>query len=133
MDMRLPEDLKILLVEDNQINQRIAALLFKKSGLKYDVAFDGMDAFDKYRQRSYDLILMDVQMPVMDGLECTRLIREFERGSDLHHRAFIVALTGSETSDKKDICMEAGMDEFIEKPIRAEWLHKLVSLRLSDF
>ena len=66
-------------------------------------------------------------MPVMDGMEATKLIRAFERNSETLHRATIIALTGSELNENKDLCLEVGMDDFIEKPIRIESLHKYIS------
>lgn len=127
MDMEILRDLKILLVDDNKINQRVAKLTFSQVGLKCDIASDGKEAFEMHKVKLYDLIFMDMQMPVMDGLESTRLIREFEKDSETLDRVIIVALTGSELAEKKESCIEAGMDDFIEKPIRIEWLHKYIS------
>lgn len=95
--------------------------------MKIDIASDGKEAFEMYQRKAYDLIFMDVQMPVMDGLESTKLIREFEQSSGTLHRALIVALTGSELEENKDLCLEIGMDDFIEKPIRVEMIHKYIS------
>lgn len=120
------KELKILLAEDNHINQRIAVLTFKKLGVLIDIASNGEKAFNMYCKKQYDLILMDMQMPVMDGLEATRQIRTFEMESNLPHRAVIVALTGSEPSEKKDVCLEAGMNDYMEKPIRESILRGLV-------
>ena len=122
-----PGDLKILLAEDNKMNQRLAELTFRQMGLKYDVAINGKEAFEKHQQNNYDLILMDMQMPVMDGLESTRLIRTFEKGFDGQHRAFIVALTANEISENMGFCIEAGMDDFMEKPFQANKLRQLIS------
>lgn len=125
--MEILRDLKILLVDDNKINQRVSKLTFSQVGLKCDIASDGKEAFEMHKVKLYDLIFMDMQMPVMDGLESTRLIREFEKDSETLDRVIIVALTGSELAEKKEACIEAGMDDFIEKPIRIEWLHKYIS------
>ena len=125
--MRSPECLKILLAEDNSVNQRLMALILSQLRMKIDIASDGKEAFEMYQQKAYDLIFMDVQMPVMDGLESTKLIREFEQSSGTLHRALIVALTGSELAENKDLCLEIGMDDFIEKPIRVEMLQKYIS------
>jgi len=125
--MRSPEDLKILLAEDNTVNQRLVTLILSQLGMKIDVASDGKEAFEMYQQKAYDLIFMDVQMPVMDGLESTKLIREFEQASGTLQRVIIVALTGSELAENKNLCLEIGMDDFIEKPIRIEMLHKCIS------
>lgn len=125
--MHAQKELKILLAEDNKINQRLATITFNQLELKCDIASNGKEAFEMYQQNEYDLILMDLQMPVMNGLEATRLIRVFEKESDLQHRVFIVALTASEISEKKEECREAGMDDFMEKPIRGNMLHTLIS------
>lgn len=125
--MEIAKDLKILLVDDNRVNQRLAIFSFAQIGVKCDIAFDGKDAFEKYQLTEYDLIFMDVQMPVMDGLESTKLIRLYEKESGRLHCARIVALTGSESVENKAACLEAGMDDFVEKPIRVDWLSKYFS------
>jgi CheY-like chemotaxis protein len=126
-DMRSPEDLEILVVDDNKVNQRLAMLIFSQMGLKCDVASDGKEAFEMVQQKAYDLIFMDLQMPVLDGLESTKLIRTFETDSKTLHRAKIIALSGSELKENKVECLAVGMDDFIEKPIRVEKLNKFVS------
>ncbi|MDP2890098.1 MAG: response regulator, partial [Bacteroidota bacterium] len=74
-----------------------------------------------------DLILMDMQMPEMDGLEATSEIRTFEQESKMSHRAIIVALTGSEPTEKRDVCLEAGMNDYMEKPIQEKLLRSLMA------
>lgn len=131
-NLGLYEDLKILLVEDNLINQRVTVLIFNKLKLNCDIASNGKEAFEKYQVTPYDLIFMDLQMPVMDGLESAKLIRSFEKDSQSLHKALIIALTGNEISDNRFICMEAGMDDFMEKPIRIEFLQEYISRFLKD-
>lgn len=126
--MRSPESLKILLAEDNPVNQRLMKLILSQLKMNVDVASNGKEAFEMYQQKKYDLIFMDVHMPVLDGVESTKLIREFEQTCGSSHRALIVALTGSEIDDHKDSCFKIGMDDFIEKPIRIEMLHKYISI-----
>ena len=125
--MDILKDLKILVVDDNKVNQRLAILLFRQIGFVCDVASDGKEAFELYQQKDYNLIFMDLQMPVMDGLESTKLIRGYESDAETLHRAKIIALTGSELMENKETCLEAGMDDFIEKPIHVEKLNKFVS------
>ena len=125
--MKYLKDIEILLVDDNKVNQRLMKLTLSQLVVKVDVASDGKEAFEMYQQKSYDLIFMDVQMPVMDGLESAKLIREFEKNSGASQRVLIVALTGSELTENKDACLEAGMDDFIEKPIRVEMMQKYIS------
>jgi CheY-like chemotaxis protein len=125
--MRELTELKILVAEDNRINQRIAILTFKQLGVSIDIASNGMEALEKYRKKPYDLILMDMQMPEMDGLEATSEIRTFEQESKMSHRAVIVALTGSEPTEKRDVCLEAGMNDYMEKPIQEKLLRSLMA------
>lgn len=120
-------ELKILVAEDNRINQRIAVLTFKQMNLTIEIASNGLEAANMFKLKQYDLILMDMQMPVMDGLEATRQIRTFEQNSNLPKRAIIFAVTGSEPSEKKELCFEAGMDDYMEKPIQESVLRRLIS------
>ncbi len=126
--MEILKDLKILVVDDNEVNQRLAIILFRKMGFKCDVSSDGKEAFEMYQKKAYDLIFMDLQMPVMGGLESTKLIRAFENDTNAPCRATIIALTGSELQENKEACLEAGMDDLIEKPVRVEKLNKFISL-----
>lgn len=125
--MAINPNLKILLAEDNIINQRITALKFKYMGIECDIASNGQEAVEMYKQKLYDLILMDMQMPVMDGIEATCQIRAFEKEKESTHRAFIVALTANDVSDKKETCIETGMDNFLEKPLQENLLLELLS------
>jgi CheY-like chemotaxis protein len=125
--MRDPKELKILLAEDNRINQRIAVLTFGQMGVSIDIASNGQEALEMYRRKQYHLILMDIQMPVMDGLEATRQIRTFEKDTNSDYRVFIVAMTANVISEKKEECMLAGMDDFMEKPFQEQTLHALFS------
>lgn len=125
--MDILKDPKIMLVDDNKVNQRLAILIFRQIGFTCDIASDGKEAYEMYQQKKYDLIFMDIQMPVIDGLESTQLIRAFEKESETLHRAIIVALSGSELAENKDTCLEIGMDDYIEKPIRVESLREYIS------
>jgi FOG: CheY-like receiver len=120
--MKLTENTKILLVEDNLVNQRVAALIMKRLNLKCEIASDGEKAFEMYKESLYDLIFMDIEMPVMNGLESSKLIREFEKSVGFENRTSIIALTASEPADLGGKYLEAGMDGFIEKPLRADLL-----------
>jgi len=106
--------LKILLVEDNVVNQRLALRLLGKMGYDADVAGDGAEAVAAVERARYDLVLMDVQMPEMDGLEATRRI--IEGCGD--ERPRIVALTADAMQEDRDRCLAAGMDDYLSKPIR---------------
>lgn len=126
------KNLKILLAEDNKINQRIASLTFDRMGISIDLASNGQEAVDKYRQKAYDLILMDLQMPVMDGMEAARQIRGFELKTQSVQRVYIVALTAHINAEIKEECTKAGMDGFIEKPFRENDLQRLWSKKATD-
>jgi signal transduction histidine kinase/CheY-like chemotaxis protein len=106
--------LRILLVEDLPINQRVAMLLLSRLGYTADVVENGFEALGKLEQEHYDLIFMDVQMPQMDGLTCTKLICE---KYPAHKRPWIIAMTANALEGDGQICMNAGMDDYISKPI----------------
>ena len=121
MALRLP--LRILIAEDNLVNQALTLAILRKMGYRADVAADGQEAIESLARRHYDLIFMDVQMPVMDGLRATRLIPERYTGDDRPH---IVALTANVMAGDREACMESGMDDFLSKPIRLEEVRGIV-------
>jgi signal transduction histidine kinase/CheY-like chemotaxis protein/HPt (histidine-containing phosphotransfer) domain-containing protein len=106
--------LRVLLTEDNPVNQKLALRLLEKMGYRADVAGNGIEAIQAVERQTYDLILMDVQMPEMDGLEATRQIVSREP----HDRPRIVAMTADAMQGDREKCIEAGMDEYLTKPIR---------------
>lgn len=109
--------LRILVAEDNSVNQKVALLMLDKLGQRADVVGNGQEAIDAIRQRPYDLVLMDIQMPVLDGHEATRRIRaELPKA----RQPRIVAMTASALSDDIDACFAAGMDSHLAKPVRME-------------
>lgn len=118
--------LSILLAEDNLINQKVALMVIKKLGYEADVALNGKIAAEKFAQHHYDLILMDIMMPEMDGLEATRVIREIEQVRNTGHRTKIVALTANAMREDKDKCLQAGMDDYISKPFKLEDLQRII-------
>lgn len=117
----------ILLVEDNNVNQRVAVLMLNRLNYTCDIASDGEEAFEMYKRNRYDLVFMDIQMPCMDGWESTKAIRDFEKTSGLQKRTHIFALTASEACEIEAKCDEVEMDGFIEKPIRSETLSKVLN------
>jgi CheY-like chemotaxis protein/signal transduction histidine kinase len=116
--------LRILLAEDNRVNQRLATRLLEKHGYSVVVANDGQEAIAVLEQQSVDLILMDVQMPNLDGLEATAAIRKKESGSGA--RIPIVAMTAHAMKGDRERCLEAGMDGYITKPIQAQELYETI-------
>jgi len=116
--------LEVLVAEDNAINQRLAARLLQKRGHGVTVVGNGQAAVDLLERFSFDLVLMDVQMPLLDGIAATTLIREREKGTGAHHQ--IVALTAYAVKGDQDRCIAAGMDGYLSKPIRPEELDALL-------
>jgi len=113
---------RILIAEDNVIDQKIALVLLKKLGLHADVAGNGVDAVSAVRTHRYDIVLMDVQMPEMNGYEATAAIRELEQATSSGQHIPVIALTGNDQQGDQERCIEAGMDDYIAKPVIYEQL-----------
>ena len=112
----VPNDLKILLAEDNIINQKVAIIMLRQFGLKCDVAKDGMAAFIMCKTNNYDLVLMDMQMPNVDGLQSTAMIRTHESDHSVEHSLYIVALTANAMAEDQYQCLQSGMNNYLCKP-----------------
>ncbi|MBN2743289.1 phospho-acceptor domain-containing protein [Breznakibacter xylanolyticus] len=123
------KDASILLVEDNFSNQQIIILYIKNHVSRIDVAFNGKEALDKFGKAKYDLILMDVQMPIMDGFKATQKIREIERSSNTHTP--IIAVTANAFPEDRERCFASGMDDYISKPFQPEDLIGKIKQHLS--
>jgi PAS domain S-box-containing protein len=119
LDDRLAEyvPLRILVVEDNAVNQHLALLMLEKMGYRADVAANGVEALEALERQSYDTVLMDVEMPEMDGLEATRRIHQRWPRDQRPH---IVAVTANAMQGERDLCIQAGVDDYITKPIHIE-------------
>ncbi|HEY73611.1 MAG: hypothetical protein DRI81_14765 [Chloroflexi bacterium] len=113
--------LRILLAEDNTVNQKLSLRLLDRLGYRADLAANGLEVLDTLQRQTYDVILMDVQMPEMDGLEATRRIRA---SSPLERQPRIVAMTASAMPEDKDACYTAGMDDYVSKPVQVDELVK---------
>ncbi len=123
------ERLNILLVEDNLLNQRIVTFSLKKYNHEVVIANNGVEAIERFRERKFDVILMDIMMPVMDGLEATIKIREEEVTKFIEKRTPIIALTANTMDNDRDKCISYGMDEFMAKPFDIEKL-KIIFIEL---
>jgi CheY-like chemotaxis protein len=115
------QTLKVLLVEDNLVNQMLARRLLEKLGASVTIADTGVSAIEQLRQQSFHLVLMDCQMPEMDGYEATQRIRAGGAGSAMAHVA-IIALTANALTGDRERCLAAGMDDYLVKPIDPEAL-----------
>jgi CheY-like chemotaxis protein len=120
----------VLLAEDNTVNQRLATRLLEKRGHRVTVANNGQEAIALLGHSSFDLVLMDVQMPLIDGLEATRTIRKQEEDTGIHQP--IVALTAHAVKGDQERCEAAGMDGYLAKPIRSEELDAVLQKYMSD-
>ena len=122
---------KILLVEDNPVNQMVTQSLLKKMGLDIDTAINGKIALEKFKNETYDLIIMDCQMPEMDGFECTQKIRELETHSN-KEKVPIIALTANALSHDREKCISAGMNDYLSKPVNKHLLRDMVKNYLTN-
>jgi len=116
---------RVLLAEDNRINQKVALTILNKLGLKADIAEDGYAVLTALKERQYDLILMDVQMPSLDGLETTRQIRG-SKSAVKNPRIPIIAMTANAMQEDKATCIAAGMDDYMAKPVDVKRLIELL-------
>jgi CheY-like chemotaxis protein len=113
------------LAEDNPVNQTLAVRLLEKRGHTVSVAATGKAAFDSYAAQPFDCVLMDVQMPEMDGFETTAKIREYERTTGTH--VPIIAMTAHAMAGDRQRCLDAGMDGYVSKPLRPPELFSEIS------
>jgi CheY-like chemotaxis protein len=113
----------ILVVDDVDVNRKVASLMLKKLGYRTDLATNGVEAIEALELRSYDIVLMDIQMPVMDGLEATKIIREKWLNGP---KIIVVTAFG----DCRDACLDAGADEFLNKPLRIEKLKEAIGYNM---
>jgi CheY-like chemotaxis protein/HPt (histidine-containing phosphotransfer) domain-containing protein len=111
--------LRILLAEDNVINQKVALLILERIGYRADIAANGLEVLQALQRQAYDVVLMDMQMPEMDGLEATRFIGE---NWSNEQRPWIIAMTANALQGDRERCLEAGMNDYVSKPVRPEEL-----------
>jgi CheY-like chemotaxis protein len=122
-EMAKKHPLRILLAEDNQVNQKLALRLLEQMGYRADVASNGLEAVESVKRQPYDVILMDVQMPEMDGLDATRTIRKLDI-----RQPYIVAMTANAMQGDREMCLAAGMEFYVTKPIRVPELVSALKL-----
>jgi CheY-like chemotaxis protein len=123
-----PAAVRLLLAEDNLVNQTVVLAILKKKGYRIDVANDGREALEKLNAADYDLVLMDVQMPVLDGLEATRLIRREPRWDGLP----VIAMTAHAMNGDRERCLQAGMTAYISKPVQPAHLVSTIERQLAS-
>ncbi|MEQ1893684.1 MAG: ATP-binding protein [Planctomycetota bacterium] len=117
-----PQPLAILLAEDNAINQLVAVKILARGGYTCEVVADGKAALEAIQKRHFDLVLMDCQMPELDGFEATQAIRKHEREIGRRPGVYVVALTANAMKGDRERCLEAGMDDYLSKPVKPELL-----------
>jgi len=122
---------RILLVEDNIVNQKVALGILKKLGLRADAAGNGLEALQSLENLPYDLVLMDMQMPEMDGLEATQQIRDAQ-SKVLDHEIPIIAMTANAMREDRERCLQAGMNDFITKPVQSQALAQALARWLPE-
>ena len=116
--------LSILLVDDSGVNLRVASHMLKKLGHQADTATNGIEAIEALEHHSYDIVFMDIQMPEMDGLEATKIIRQ-----RWHQNSKIIVVTS--LTNCQDACLDAGADDFLTKPLGIETLRKAIEYHMS--
>ena len=130
---------KILLVEDSKSNRELFSIILDDIGYDIDTAENGAVAVEAYEKKNYDMILMDCEMPVLDGFEATKLIR-IKENEETNKRIPIIALSARSLEDDKQLCLDAGMDDYIRKPVSlmkfsrilGGWLDKMDSEAISN-
>ena len=115
--------LSILVVDDNEINRQLMSILLTRQGHRVEVASNGLEAFEVVKVKTFDIVFMDLQMPVMDGIAASRRIREWEN-EGVH--SFIVALTAGYFPEDGQKLFEAGMDNYLTKPFQVEHIQRLL-------
>ncbi len=126
------KNLKVLVVEDNTLNAKFAGAVLKRMGHEADFAHNGKIGVEKFLKNDYDLILMDIQMPVMNGLEATKKIREYEKQLGVKKHIPIFAITAFALEHDRNNCIAAGMDEYLTKPYRPAQLEEIINSFFSN-
>lgn len=122
MGERVSHKVRILIVEDNDLNAKFAEIILKKYNVKVDFATNGKNAVEKFLKNDYDLILMDIQMPLMNGIETTAEIRKYEKQLSVKKPIIIIAVTAFALEHDREYCLKSGMDDYITKPYKPSQL-----------
>jgi CheY-like chemotaxis protein len=124
----------ILIAEDNVVNQKVTLLQLRNLGYAADIVANGREAITALRKKRYALVLMDAQMPEMDGVETTRQIREAQAAGDPDFPASlpIIAMTANAMSGDREVCLAAGMDDYLAKPVKPDDLREMLARYLSS-
>lgn len=125
------DPVKILVAEDNEANQFLIKAITKTMDWEITMVDNGEEAVEIYKKEPFNLILMDVQMPILNGYEATKIIREFEGEKGIHTP--IIALTAYAMKSDKDLCIEAGMDDYISKPFKRQQFLDMVTNTLQAY
>ncbi|MDB2414528.1 response regulator [Rickettsiales bacterium] len=135
MEIRKSDGTKFtaLIAEDKEINQLMAKYVFEQLGCIADFVKDGAQCLQHLKSKKYDVIFMDCKMPVMDGYEATKLIREYERENHELPKTPIIAITGQSFQNDREKCISAGMDDYITKPIRIERVSEAILKWCDDY
>jgi PAS domain S-box-containing protein len=126
----LRSNVQVLLVEDNKVNQKVAIAILRKAGCLVDAVDNGQDAVEQVQQKPYDVVLMDCQMPIMDGFEATARIRALE---EPYNQIPIIAITAHAMKDDEQKCIDGGMDDYLPKPISRQALIDLINKYTSSY
>lgn len=119
--------MKILLVEDNLLNQKVVIFNLRKLNYEITAKINGRDALDEFKNNTYDLILMDIMLPEMNGLEITQEIRKFEKENNIENPIPIIALTANTYDNDREKCIGVGMNEYLAKPFSSQQLIDMIN------
>lgn len=120
--------MKILLIEDNLLNQKVVMFNLKKLNFDITAIVNGREALEELKKNRYDLILMDIMLPEMNGIEITKKFRVFEKEQGIKNRVPIIALTANTYDNDRDKCIAAGMNEYLAKPFTAQELIDVINI-----
>ncbi len=123
-------NIRLLVVDDSPLNHRITTLSLRGHFQSIETANNGQEALEMYKKQPFNVILMDVMMPVMDGYEATIAIRKYEKEQKLENNSLIIAMTASDAGDDINRCLESGMDTYLGKPFMADVFLKILEEKL---